>query len=79
MGGIGDLKPRVFWHLIGTNDLGRQLCNVDAIVAGNIAMAEELMSLRPNSTIIINSLLSRAPKWWGYLSEVNADWHAMPQ
>lgn len=35
------LQPRVWWILIGTNDLGMG-CSADTIVAGNIRIVEEI-------------------------------------
>jgi lysophospholipase L1-like esterase len=66
-------SPKVFWLLIGTNDLGGEWCNVDAIVAGNIAIVEELLKLRPDTaTIVINSLLPRSnPLLWKYELLIN--------
>jgi hypothetical protein len=70
-GGIGDLDPDVWWVLIGIDDLTDDFCNVDAIAAANIAVVEEIISLRPNATVAINSLLPRTPTFWMYLSQIN--------
>jgi lysophospholipase L1-like esterase len=70
-GGIGVLDPDVWWVLIGINDLTDDFCNVDAIVAANIAVVEEIISLRPKATVVINSLLPRTPTFWVYLSQIN--------
>jgi lysophospholipase L1-like esterase len=69
-----DLRPKVFWLLIGTNDLGHVFCSVEAIVAGNIAIIQEIKKLRPDATVVVNSLLPRVPtNWtaWISLSEIN--------
>jgi len=55
--GLGTLQTKIVWLLIGTNDLGTDHCSVDAVVAGNIAIVEELRMQRPNATIVINSIL----------------------
>jgi lysophospholipase L1-like esterase len=70
-GGIGDLHPDIFWLLIGTNDIDGDSCSVESIVAGNIAIVEELKSMRPEATVVINSLLPRPEKFWQFLSPVN--------
>jgi lysophospholipase L1-like esterase len=78
-GGIGDLHPDIFWLLIGTNDLAgaeaenskSTKCSVESIVAGNIAIIEELKRMRPGVTVVINSLLPRPAKYWRFLSSVN--------
>jgi lysophospholipase L1-like esterase len=61
----------MFWLLIGTNDLAGLECSVESIVAGNIAIIEELKSMRPEVTVVINSLLPRLAKYWRFLSSVN--------
>ena len=73
-GGIGDLHPDIFWLLIGTNDRrrgGDDSCSVESIVAGNIAIVEELKRMRPEATVVINSLLPRPAEFWKFLSPVN--------
>ena len=70
-GGIGNLQPAVWWVLVGANDLTDDFCNVDAIVAANIAVVEKLLELQPDSTVVINSQLPRTPTYWQYLSQVN--------
>jgi lysophospholipase L1-like esterase len=61
------LHAKVFWVLIGTNDLGAYGCSADSIAAGNIRIVEELKKHRdddPKSTtkktIVLNSILPRA-------------------
>jgi lysophospholipase L1-like esterase len=70
-GGIGDLHPDIFWLLIGTNDIGKDYCSVESIVAGNIAIVAELKSMRPEATVVINSLLPRPANYWQFLSPIN--------
>lgn len=69
---IQDIHPNIFWQLIGTNDIGLAGCNAQAIVAANIAIVEQVLQLRPNSTVVINSILPRdLEMYWKYLKEVN--------
>ena len=71
-GGIGDLRPSVFWVLIGTNDLGRDGCSVESVVAGNIAVVEDLKRRRPDTVaIVLNSLLPRNEIFMPRISKVN--------
>lgn len=51
------LDPPVFWILIGTNDFLKGACHADEIVAGNIAIARELLHQRPNATVVLQSVL----------------------
>jgi lysophospholipase L1-like esterase len=69
--GIGSLHPKVWWVLIGTNDLGGEWCSEEAIVAGNIAIVQELQRLRPEAVIVINSILPKNDHEWPHLMRVN--------
>jgi len=51
------LKAKVFWILIGTNDLP---CSEDAIYMGIVRIIDELREKRPDSMIVVNGLLPRA-------------------
>jgi lysophospholipase L1-like esterase len=53
------LKPRVWWILIGSNDMAMGWCNEDAVLAGNIAVVEEIRATQPNAIVVINSILPR--------------------
>jgi lysophospholipase L1-like esterase len=56
------LGAKVFWILIGTNDL-TQHCKPEVVAAGNIRIVQELQKKRPDATIVINSILPRgAPR-----------------
>ena len=69
---LGDIiQPKVFWLLIGTNDIGGYACSVDAVVAGNIAIVDELQKQRPNAKIVINGILPRAHFLWVHIVEIN--------
>lgn len=72
------LNPTVWWLLIGTNDLGSDNCSVESIVAGNLAIIKEIQRRRPNSTIVLNSLLPRTmhsdgslDHLWARIVEIN--------
>jgi lysophospholipase L1-like esterase len=65
------LKPKVWWILIGTNDLGADSCSADAITAGNIRIVEEIRRQYPNTPIVINSILPRGSE---ELLHVNEMW-----
>jgi len=51
------LRAKVFWILIGTNDLP---CSEDAIYMGIVRIIDELREKRPDSMIVVNGLLPRA-------------------
>ncbi|KAG7351026.1 GDSL family lipolytic protein [Nitzschia inconspicua] len=52
------LHAKVYWILIGTNDLTMQ-CSVEAVVAGNIRVVQELQRSKPEATVVLNSILPR--------------------
>jgi lysophospholipase L1-like esterase len=53
---------KIIWINIGTNDLGGDHCNVDAVVAGNIAVVEYVLNAVDSSKtkVVLNSLLPRS-------------------
>jgi lysophospholipase L1-like esterase len=56
------LQAKVFWVLIGTNDLGLATkCSPEATVAGIIRIIQELKKLRPDSIVVVNSILPTSP------------------
>ena len=72
------LNPKVWWLLIGTNDLGVDSCSGDSITVGNIRIVEEIRRHYPKAPIVINSLLPRSREEllhhnekWKILTQVN--------
>ncbi len=56
-----NLKSKVFWVLIGTNDFLRENhCSEEVVLMGIERVIEELLHMRPSSTIVVNGLLPRA-------------------
>ena len=53
------MESKVFWVLIGTNDFGDG-CSDEIVFVGILRIIEELQRLRPESKIVINSLLPRS-------------------
>ena len=56
------LNPKVWMVLIGTNDLGRTLCNKEATLSGILEVVATLRSKRPEATILVHGLLPRSDK-----------------
>jgi lysophospholipase L1-like esterase len=54
-----NLNPKVWWLLIGANDLVRGECSEEAIILGILRLAEEIYTLRPESVVVIQGLLPR--------------------
>ena len=51
------LQPKVFWIILGMNDLSRTRCSEEVIFLGIVSVIQKLRSLRPDTPIVINSLL----------------------
>ena len=53
-----NLNPKVFWLQIGSNNFERVvLCSDEIVTRGVIRIVEELQSKRPESKIVLNSIL----------------------
>jgi lysophospholipase L1-like esterase len=46
------LRPAVWWIMIGTNDMAMGWCNPDVVLAGNIAIVEEILERQPKASIV---------------------------
>jgi lysophospholipase L1-like esterase len=68
------LNPKVFWILIGTNDLGADKCSAETVAAGSIRVVEELQKRRPKAQIILNSMLPRGAELGEDMSS-SKQWH----
>jgi hypothetical protein len=77
-----DLDPKVWWIIIGSNDLGLDHCSRESTVAGTIRIVEEINHRHPNAKIVINSILPSADevdddnnnnldKIWQHIANVN--------
>ena len=53
-----ELQSKVYWLLIGTNDLS-QNCSEDIVILGILSVVQEIRSKKPNSIVVINGLLPR--------------------
>ena len=75
------LKPGLWWLMIGTNDVVQGDCDVDAVVAGIITVAQEILRRdeinrqSDPSTVVLNSLFPRvtldADPLWETIQEIN--------
>lgn len=62
------LHAKVWWILIGTNDLVRGECSEEAIILGILRLAEEIAVKRPGEVVVIQGLLPRTPHADGSLT-----------
>ena len=74
-----NVHPRLYWILIGTNDLTAG-CSAEVIVAGNIRIVQEILKHAQHSRpkVVINSLFPRGAaellhqsRHWKILQQVN--------
>ncbi|CAB9519363.1 Lipolytic protein G-D-S-L family [Seminavis robusta] len=76
------LKPGAWWLMIGTNDVVQANCNVDAVVAGIVTVAEEILRRDEinrqydASHVVINSLFPRVKldkdPLWKTIQQINS-------
>ncbi|KAL3822593.1 hypothetical protein ACHAXA_006378 [Cyclostephanos tholiformis] len=52
-----DFNPKVWWLVLGMNDLTRMQCSEEIVVLGILRVVEEIMLRKPDALIVINSLL----------------------
>jgi hypothetical protein len=55
-----DFNPRVWWLVLGMNDLGRMQCSEEVVVLGILRVVEEIRTRKPDAKIVINSMLPMA-------------------
>jgi len=51
------LNPKVFWIVLGTNDLAIKQCSEEVVLLGILRVIEEIQSQRPNAKIVVNSII----------------------
>jgi hypothetical protein len=51
------LQPKVWWILVGSNDLAQGMCSEEAIILGILRLADEIALVRPGSVVVIQGLL----------------------
>eukprot|EP00554_Chaetoceros_debilis_P001095 CAMPEP_0194087714 /NCGR_PEP_ID=MMETSP0149-20130528/26263_1 /TAXON_ID=122233 /ORGANISM="Chaetoceros debilis, Strain MM31A-1" /LENGTH=379 /DNA_ID=CAMNT_0038771171 /DNA_START=176 /DNA_END=1312 /DNA_ORIENTATION=- len=54
------LNPKVFWLLVGTNDMGNSWCSPEATTIGILRVVEEIRARKPGITIVINAIFPRS-------------------
>lgn len=76
--GPAEFHPKVWWIVIGTNDLVDH-CNADTIAVGTFHIVEEIRKAHPGSIIVLNSVLPRdedqkdifQSPYWNISQEIN--------
>ena len=70
-----NFNPKVWWLVIGTNDLMIQQCSEEVVLLGILRVIEEIMSQKPQATIIVNSILPMTKESDGALMDSKKDRH----
>ena len=65
-----ELQPKVWWISIGINDLLKDHCSEELIVLGIQRIVEEIITIQPNATVVINSILPVQTNKYGLLDEM---------
>ena len=53
------LSPKVWWVLIGTNDLASGCCSAEVVLVGIINIIKEIQNHDVTATVVVNSILPR--------------------
>jgi len=52
-----NLNPKIFWLVLGTNDLALRQCSEEVVLLGILRVIEEIQEMRPDAKIVVNSIL----------------------
>lgn len=55
-----DLNPKIWWLLVGINDLKINLCSPEVVIMSIIRIVEEIQVRKPGSKIVLNGILPAA-------------------
>jgi len=64
----GNLNPKFWWLVLGTNDLSMRSCSAEVVLLGILRVIEEIQEMRPDAKIIVNSILPMTSDRSGKLS-----------
>jgi len=53
-------NPKVWWLVLGMNDLAKTMCSEEIVVLGILRVAEEILEQKPDAQIVINLLFPMA-------------------
>ena len=57
-----NLQAKVYWLLIGTNDMGWSGCSPESVLVANMVLAKLLSKKKPGARVVLNSILPRDRK-----------------
>ena len=53
------LQPKIWMILVGTNDLGKNRCSPEYVVAGILSVVKYIQTQRPGTPILLHGILPR--------------------
>jgi lysophospholipase L1-like esterase len=59
------LRPRVWFLLIGTNNMGRDSCSKRSTLSGVLNVLDVMLATRPGTPVLVHGLLPRNDRWQG--------------
>ena len=68
------VDPKLFFILIGTNDIGRSGCSKKSVLVGILNIADYLHHVRPNTPILFHGLLPRSDPDTGFPGRLGVFW-----
>jgi len=51
------LNPKIWWLVLGTNDLAMKQCSEEVVLMGILRIIEEILEQKPDAKIVVNSIL----------------------
>jgi len=51
------LNPKIWWLVLGTNDLAMKQCSEEVVLMGILRVIEEILERKPDAKIVVNSIL----------------------
>jgi len=51
------LNPKIWWIVLGTNDLAMKQCSEEVVLMGILRVIEEILEQKPDAKIVVNSIL----------------------
>jgi len=66
-----NLHPKVWWLVLGVNDLSMRQCSEEVVLLGILRIIEEILDKRPDAIIVINSVLPMSSDVQGRVPKIS--------
>jgi len=64
------LRPKIWWLVIGDNDIALRQCSEEVVLVGILRIVEEILDKIPDAKIVINSILPMTSNENGYTPNI---------